>query len=269
MKLAIFGGTFNPLHVAHAMLADAVATELRYDKVHIVPAFLPPHKQMSAGVSAEQRLLMVKAFCERDARFVADGTEIERGGVSYTYYTVCAIVEKYGDKLDGKPALIMGQENAGEFHKWHRAAELAEMCDIVIARRHPDLASLGAIAGAAGAIAGAASRSIGDYTGGTAASEQASGSESAAASEQKSPRSESTAHSEKNKPIGDYTGAFATDEEIASFAFPHKFLNNALLPLSSTEIRERIASGKSFRYLVPEPIFEYIKNNRLYGYGDK
>lgn len=230
MKLAIFGGTFNPLHVAHAMLADAVATELRYDKVHIVPAFLPPHKQMSAGVSAEQRLLMVKAFCERDARFVADGTEIERGGVSYTYDTVCAIIEKYGDKLDGRPALIMGQENAGEFHKWHRAEQLAQMCDIVIARRHPDLASLSATAGAAGD------------------------------SEQKSP------HSEKNKPIGDYTGAFATDEEIASFPYNHILLENALLPLSSTEIRERIANGKSFRYLVPEPIFEYIKNNRLYGY---
>lgn len=221
MKLAIFGGTFNPLHVAHAMLADAVATELHYDKVHIVPAFLPPHKQMSAGVSAEQRLLMVKAFCERDARFVADGTEIERGGVSYTYDTVCAIIKKYGNELGGKPALIMGQENAGEFHKWHRAEHLAEMCDIVIARRHPDLASLSA-------TAGAASRSIGNYT-----------------------------------------GAFASDEEIASFPYNHILLENTILPLSSTEIRERIANGKSFRYLVPEPIFEYIKNNRLYGYRER
>ena len=60
MKLALLGGTFSPLHIGHAMLAETAAKELGYDKVLIVPAYIPPHKQMNAAVSAEDRLGMVR-----------------------------------------------------------------------------------------------------------------------------------------------------------------------------------------------------------------
>lgn len=222
MRLAVLGGTFNPLHIAHATLADIAVRELGYDCVHIIPSYIPPHKQMAGGVSAEHRLGMVRAFCESDKRFVADDSEILRGGVSYTYDTVCALIEKYKDQLDDKLALLMGQESAGEFHKWNRAEDLASIVKIVIARRHEDL-----------------------------------------------PLKNEISKNEANVPIGGYTGAFATDKEIENFQYDHIILDNVLLPLSSTQIRLRIAEGKSFRYLVPEPVFEYIRNNRLYGYEEK
>lgn len=223
MRLAILGGTFNPLHIAHATFADIAVHELGYDCVHIIPSFIPPHKQIGgACISAEHRLGMVRAFCESDKRFVADDSEILRGGVSYTYDTVCYLLEKYKGKLDDKPALLMGQETAGEFHKWNCAEDLASLVKIVIARRHEDLTLKNEIH-----------------------------------------------NSEANVPIGEYTGNFATDSEIEKFQYEHVILDNVLLPLSSTQIRVRAVEGKSFRYLVPEPVFEYIKNNRLYGYEEK
>ena len=64
MKIAVFGGSFNPLHIGHAMLADSVVCDLGFDKVLFVPAFIPPHKIMNKSVSDVQRFEMVKAFCD-------------------------------------------------------------------------------------------------------------------------------------------------------------------------------------------------------------
>ncbi|MBR4789354.1 MAG: adenylyltransferase/cytidyltransferase family protein, partial [Treponema sp.] len=64
MKLAVFGGTFNPLHIGHAMLADTIIKELGYDKVLFVPTCVSPHKVISSSVTVEHRLAMVRAFCE-------------------------------------------------------------------------------------------------------------------------------------------------------------------------------------------------------------
>lgn len=217
MKVAVLGGSFNPLHIGHATLADTVARELGYDKVLIVPLFIPPHKLMKDAASPDDRLGLVKAFCSEDSRFEAEDCEIVRGGVSYTYDTLLYIIQKYGDKLDGKPAFIMGQEIASEFGKWHRADEVAQIADLVIARRHPDNNNVN-----------------------TAAFE--------------------------NCAVNGYTGGFVPDTISATFAWPHKTLENPMLPVSSTEIRARIAQGKSWRYLVPEPVFEYIKEHKLYGY---
>ena len=64
MKIALLGGTFNPLHIGHCMLADTVITELGYDKVLFVPTFIPPHKQLNTKVTPEQRLAMLRNFCD-------------------------------------------------------------------------------------------------------------------------------------------------------------------------------------------------------------
>lgn len=211
------GGTFNPLHIGHAMLAETAVRELGYDKVLIVPAFIPPHKMMKNALSAEERLGMVRAFCGASEHFVAEGCEIERGGVSYTYDTLTYVISKYGKDLCGRPALIMGQETAAEFDKWYRADEIVQMSDIIIARRHRD-----------------------DNNVDTAAFE--------------------------NMPAGVYAGGYAADSVVETFRYPHNLLPNPMLPISSTEIRARIAEGKSWRYLVPEPVFQYIIERKLYGY---
>lgn len=217
MRIAVFGGTFNPLHIGHAMLAETVATEMGYDKVLIVPTFSPPHKILSNAASPRDRLGMARAFCAQNARFEADACEIERGGVSFTYDTIVSVIEKYKGVMEGRPAFVMGQEIAAEFGKWSRAEELSRLVDIIIARRHPDNNNV-----------------------------------------------DSSAF--ENKPSGGYEGGFVPDSIAETFAFPHVTLQNPMMPLSSTEIRARIASGKSWRYLVPDPVWKYIVDRKLYGY---
>ena len=72
MRIAVLGGTFNPLHIGHCMLADSVLCDLNYDKVLFVPANIPPHKKMNDTVSAEDRFLMIDAFCKSASN---DGNE--------------------------------------------------------------------------------------------------------------------------------------------------------------------------------------------------
>ena len=138
MRIAILGGSFNPIHLGHALLADTVKIDLGYDKIIFVPAGNPPHKKLNGSVSCEERFNMVKNFCDSTDCFCAEPFEIQKSGLSYTYDTVKFILEKYSSSLDGKPGLIMGEEVACEFHKWHKASQIASLTDLIIARRHPD-----------------------------------------------------------------------------------------------------------------------------------
>ena len=135
MRIAVLGGTFNPLHIGHLALADEVCTSLGYDRLLFVPAFRPPHKEMADSVSAEDRLEMVRRACEGDPRFVAESCEIDRGGVSYTFDTICHLEEKYAGELEGKIGLVMGDDLIPGFHLWHRAEELSQKCDLILALR--------------------------------------------------------------------------------------------------------------------------------------
>lgn len=141
MRLAIIGGSFNPLHIGHAMLADTMIKERRYDKILFIPTCVPPHKQLSGGITTEQRVGMVKAFCESVPGnvFECETCEIDRGGVSYTVDTLEYIVKKYDGELEGKPALLMGSEMASEFYKWYKPQRIVELADITIVPRYPDI----------------------------------------------------------------------------------------------------------------------------------
>jgi len=217
MKLAVFGGTFNPLHIGHAMLADTIITELGYDKILFVPTFITPHKKYTGNVTSEQRLEMVRAFCasEGNGHFETETCEFDRGGVSYTSDTLEFLTNKYNDQLDGKLAFVMGDEVAAEFDKWRNPEKVSALADLIIVHRYPDI----------GAI-------------------------------------EQTLY--KNTPSGDYKGDFAVKFDKDTFKYPHIYIENPMLPVSSTDIRSRIAEGKSFRYLVPPAVYEYIKKNGLY-----
>ncbi len=217
MKLAVFGGTFNPLHIGHAMLADTIITELGYDKILFVPTFITPHKKYSGNVTSEQRLEMVRAFCasEGNGHFETETCEFDRGGVSYTSDTLEFLTEKYKDKLEGKLAFVMGDEVAAEFDKWRNPEKVSALADLIIVHRYPDI----------GAI-------------------------------------EQTLY--KNTPSGEYKGDFAVKFDRDTFKYPHIYIENPMLPVSSTDIRSRIAQGKSFRYLVPPAVYEYIEKNGLY-----
>ena len=135
MRLAILGGSFNPIHLGHLFLADAVLSELRYDRVVMVPAYVSPFKPAAAGMedSAQQRLEMIAASIAADPRLSVDACEVRREGVSYTVDTVADIIRRYNP--DGKPGLVIGDDLIGDFPKWHRSDDILSMADIIIARR--------------------------------------------------------------------------------------------------------------------------------------
>ena len=217
MKVAVFGGTFNPLHVGHAMLADTIVKELGYDKLLFVPTYQPPHKDFAKIVSAEHRMAMISRFCEMEGsgHFELETCEIDRGGISYTSDTLEFLTEKYEGKLSKKLAFVMGDEVAAEFHKWRNPQRISELADLLIVHRYPDVKAL--------------ETSLYD-----------------------------------NKPTGDYKGDFSVKFDLKNFAYPCIYIENPMLPVSSTDIRRRISEGKSFRYLVPPAVFDYIIENGLY-----
>lgn len=144
MKIAVLGGSFNPCHIGHAMLADTIVKELGYDKVLFVPAYKPPHKLLNAEISPEDRLAMLQEFCksEGDGHFEVESCEIDRQGISYTCDTLEYLTEKYKDSLEGKLAFIMGDEVASDFHKWRNPDKISELADLIITHRYPDVAAL-------------------------------------------------------------------------------------------------------------------------------
>ena len=91
--------TGHPRSVAmvHCCLADEICVSLGYDKVLFVPVFSPPHKNMNGALPPEKRAKMVELACQDDPRFEIEPCEIQRGGISYTYDTVCFIEEKLLD----------------------------------------------------------------------------------------------------------------------------------------------------------------------------
>lgn len=138
MKIAVLGGSFSPVHIGHLILADTVCKSLGYDKVLFVPAFIPPHKRMAEDVDAKDRLEMVRLALQDDDRFEAESCEIDRGGVSYTWDTVCFLEEKYKNVLEGKIGVIFGEDLISDYDKWKNAELLAERADLILACRPAD-----------------------------------------------------------------------------------------------------------------------------------
>ena len=139
MKIAVLGGSFNPIHIGHLILADSVCQALGYEKILFVPTAIPPHKEMASAVSAQERLEMVRLAIHGDSRFEAESCEIDRGGVSYSWDTVCFLEQKYASVLTGKIGLIFGEDLVADYDKWYKAEELAQKADLILACRPKDM----------------------------------------------------------------------------------------------------------------------------------
>ncbi|MCH5288695.1 MAG: nicotinate (nicotinamide) nucleotide adenylyltransferase [Treponema sp.] len=139
MRIAILGGSFNPPHLGHLILADSVCVQMGYDRVLFVPVFNPPHKEMRHAASPEHRLAMVRAMAAEDGRFAAESCEVDRAGISFTYDTVRFLEEKYKDVLTDKIGVIMGQDLAQDYGKWEHAGELAERAQLILALRPTEI----------------------------------------------------------------------------------------------------------------------------------
>ena len=136
MKIAIYGGSFNPPHLGHVEAARSVARELQPERFLIIPDREPPHKEMAEGSpTAEERLALCRlAFDHVPGAEVSD-LELRREGKSYTYDTVCALREQYPDD---ELFLVVGTDMLMSFEEWYHFRYLLEQCTLAVLAREED-----------------------------------------------------------------------------------------------------------------------------------
>ncbi len=135
MRLGIFGGTFNPPHIGHLLLAERAAEGAHLDRVLFVPAAAPPHKQSNGDLApAADRAAMVRLAIEDNPRFAISTVELDRGGLSFTIDTLRTIAaEQPFDEL----YLLIGGDSLAEFHTWRDPEEIRRLARLVVVPR-PD-----------------------------------------------------------------------------------------------------------------------------------
>lgn len=188
MRILVFGGSFNPVHLGHLILAEELREEFSYDLVLFVPSARPPHKAIASEPGPEERLRMIELAIEGNPAFAVDPCELARPGLSYTIDTLGQVLDLPG--IEGKPGLVLGDDLVAGFSGWRDPEGISRIADIIVARR---------------------------------------------------------------------------DGSHVDLAYPHRRASNRLIPLSSSEVRERLASGRSVRYLLPESVRRHIEERRLYG----
>ena len=132
MRIGIFGGTFNPIHVAHLRSAEEVREAQSLDRVLFVPSATPPHKQRHGLASAAHRLAMVRLAIAGNPYFRVSTVEIERAGRSYSVDTIGVLRKQApGNHF----AFILGLDAFGEIGTWKKYRDLFSLCDIIVTSR--------------------------------------------------------------------------------------------------------------------------------------
>jgi nicotinate-nucleotide adenylyltransferase len=133
-RLGIFGGSFNPPHLGHLLIASDVCGYLGLEKVLFVPAASPPHKSIDDGVPAALRLDMTRLAVAGDPRFDVSSVEID-GDLVYTLDTIAAVRQQYhGYRL----YFIMGSDSLLQFETWHQPSAILALCRLAVALRPGD-----------------------------------------------------------------------------------------------------------------------------------
>ena len=131
-KIGIYGGSFDPIHHGHLILAREAREALDLEKVIFVPAAVSPFKRRAAAASCDIRLKMLHAAIEGEEGFAIDDCELRRPPPSYTIDTVEEIRRREGA---AEIHCLIGEDNVKELAKWHRFAELTKMVRFVVLDR--------------------------------------------------------------------------------------------------------------------------------------
>lgn len=131
-RVGIYGGTFNPIHNAHLLVADQAGKALCLDRVLFMPDYQPPHVDHKGAIDAQDRVAMIKLAIADNSFFGLEMDEIERQGVSYTYDTMKRLKKKHPDT---DYYFIIGGDMVDYLPKWHKIDELVKMVQFVGVRR--------------------------------------------------------------------------------------------------------------------------------------
>lgn len=196
MKLAIMGGTFNPIHIGHLVCAEEAVSQYGLDKALFMPTGLPPHKEIQDGASSEDRYQMCAIATATNPRFEVSRYEVDKKQICYTVDTI----RHFRQELpEAELFFITGADAVLEILEWKDPRELLAMSTLIAATRpgYP-----------LDKISGTLSR-------------------------------------------------FLTENRVKIMEIPG-------IGVSSTLIRERVAQGKSIKYLVPEGVEQFIYKEGLY-----
>lgn len=199
-KLGIFGGSFDPIHYGHLLLAETCREQCQLDQVLLVPAAVPPHKQSQTVTSARDRIEMIRLAIGGHPQLDVSDIEIERGGVSFTVDTLIALA----DQRPGRSLFfLMGADSLKDLPTWREPERLCELAVPLVVRRagspEPDFSSISHL---------------------------------------------------------------VTAERLAEIR--QYQVEMPIIDLSSTEIRERVAMGRSIRYRTPRAVEKFIETHGLY-----
>ncbi len=195
MAVGVFGGTFDPIHLGHLVLAETAADQLELDRVVFVPAGNPYLKAGTPVSPAEHRVAMVKIAIEPNPRFEVSAIELEDPGPSYTFNSLGRLRDDYPDKE--RPFLLLGVDSVLEMPRWKCPKSIFDRAQVVAYPR-AGLTDVGC------------------------------------------------------------------DNSLSVLGREVPILEGPLVGVSGTEIRSRVSSGQSTRYLMPDRVIEYMQRNNLY-----
>lgn len=186
-KIGLLGGTFNPPHIGHLIIANEVKFALGLDEVRLMPTSIPPHKLNPSDATPEQRLRMVELAVEGIDGLKVSSFEVERGGISYTFETMKDLTDHESNK---KFYFIIGGDMIDMLPHWYRIEDLAKLVTFV---------------------------------------------------------------------------GVARPGTIGVTTIPITMVEIPEIDLSSTTIRQRVESGGTIQFLVPDNIQAFIRQEELYG----
>jgi nicotinate-nucleotide adenylyltransferase len=132
MKLGIYGGSFDPVHLGHLLVAQAAVEELGLDRLFFVPAAQSPFKAESKPASAAVRLQLLRLALAGKTNCEVDDQEIRRGGISYTVDTL----RDFANRFPGAELFyLIGADNAAKLNEWAEPRELARLAEFVVVPR--------------------------------------------------------------------------------------------------------------------------------------
>ena len=127
-RIGVFGGSFDPVHIGHLIIAQDAVEQLELDRLIFVPTAVSPHKQHCAPTEGRHRFEMLQLATESNLRFEVSDLELSRGGISYTFDTIQHLqAEHPGAEI----FFIVGLDSLLELHLWRNVDELLECCTVV------------------------------------------------------------------------------------------------------------------------------------------
>ena len=193
MKTCLFGGTFDPPHFGHLIVAQTIFEAEHFDRIVFVPAYIPPHKLDVKISPVDARIKMLKIATKDNPNFIISDNEIRRGGISYSLETILSYKEE--TKIETKDLFyLIGSDSLKQFQTWKNPKEILKECKLIVAIRP----------------------------------------------------------------------GFRPSDIPNWILAKIQFANIPRIEISSTQIRRRWLENKTIRYMVTQPVWQFINENKIY-----